>query len=225
MHYSAARQARELRLPWEDDPAAGDWIGDHNRLAATDAKKLSQCTLSKAELTHISDQLPGVRELNRRCFDMLLVAGIRFPDPKNMRRFLDLSQSIRHPRVNASSYVGCITPKMEVWISDLARLMTGSEAMNFQGIHYGTNGKYKCSGSRMSRTTPQTRVCISNHTIGFETLFGVACLPMKLCNSNTGTRLVLGPVRPKARGAHVVLPQFAHPGPRRECLPHGLHGC
>ncbi|CAK0898717.1 unnamed protein product [Prorocentrum cordatum] len=118
--------------------AAPKWVAAHAGAATKNAAMLTQTRISKDTLEDIAKNYPGVRSLAKRQFDMLVLAGMS--PPCKQRRFLDLSQNLARTRQSAaaeSKYIPCVTPRMEMWITDLARCVHGIESMGFQGIHFG----------------------------------------------------------------------------------------
>jgi len=110
------------------------WPMQHEAFSQKSGQWWTAADLDKIAVGHV-----GIRELTERCFDLLVVRGVPFPD--KFRRLVETSQIVgrSNPKLHEQSdtHFPCITPKMKLWISDLCRCVIGVEALHAQGIDYG----------------------------------------------------------------------------------------
>lgn len=125
-----AKLAAEMKWPAKHDEVARskgvDWASQH-------------FSISDEALT----KYPGLGALTDREADSLAVHGVRFSE--KVLRALEVSQSLGRGgggtsaggEAGKASSLGCVTPRMKLWLTTLNRINHGMEALNMMGIHYG----------------------------------------------------------------------------------------
>jgi hypothetical protein len=84
----------------------------------------------------IRTKFPGIAVLGERQLDILVTAGVGFPE--GTTRLVESSQRV--DRVTYSSHestaVKCVIPRMRRWITSRCRILHGAEALALQGIYF-----------------------------------------------------------------------------------------
>lgn len=96
------------------------------------------------DLDDVQREYPGVKDLTKRSFDLLIMNGVKFPE--TVRRIIDVSQSAGRARATMSDMLPCVTPKMAVYMTDRCRLITGQEALRSQGLSWGVERDARLMG-------------------------------------------------------------------------------
>ena len=125
--------------------AAMKWPAKHDEVA-----RRKGIDWASQHFSSISDEAltkyPGLGALTDREADSLAVRGVRFSE--KVLRAVEVSQSLGRAAISTgddsvsdgsgkASSLGCVTPRMRLWLTSLNRLNHGMEALNMMGIHYG----------------------------------------------------------------------------------------
>ena len=135
---------KEKPAPWTLPSESDDkmkWPAQH----AKEASAGSQRWWTTNDLKKVEVDLPGVKEHSKRAFDMLVVKGVSFPEKR--RRLVEVSQVAARVKVHAAftekGMLPCVTPKLALYMTDIARNLLGFECLRLQGIWYGKDGDLK----------------------------------------------------------------------------------
>lgn len=128
-----SKMATAMKWPAKHDEVARskgiDWASQH-------------FSISDEALT----KYPGLGALSDREADCLAVRGVRFSE--KVLRGVEVGQSLGRAAISSiddsvsdgsgkARSLGCVTPRMRLWLTSLNRLNHGMEALNMMGIHYG----------------------------------------------------------------------------------------